>query len=392
MATTNDNTNTTSSACACIDSRETLLEYENCEIEDTGEPGIRYQQTCLPLTFGASQCAPHDVGVDPSCSASSSSGVAAEIAVPDFCGEYWCYVDLEACRVTPEQMYRSKMFNAQYPTLDLYYSYSVCNASADSFLSYQTTESVQDVTLRATLPTMRDLVHFKLKENGEMAESKGPEYYNDEVPWQGYVVDYFSAVVGLSNMAGVEYTFRSLGADEANDDPYSGVVLDVHAGLTEVALSTFWITSERLQLTPYTTPVTVDQILLWVEQPDVSGGSVSDNISKIFAPFESSLWITLGALTTIVAFVNIWLSTTRGVHSYSSRRMSGQKWKNGSGWEKSQIVGGMLIDSIMIFSTYIFGHSVELDWQSVRSTTNEFAKPWHEVLYILRCSNLLLFH
>ncbi|CAB9527882.1 receptor ionotropic, delta-2 [Seminavis robusta] len=344
-------------SCPCINSTEILIEHSNCE-QDNGDAGIRFEEVCFPLTFGSNACAAHDVGLDPRCTTTSAKEV-----LPEFCGEHWCYVDRDACRVTPEQLYRSDMFDDH---VDLFYSYSVCNASADSFLSYQTTQSLQNVTIRAAFPIMRDLMHFKRTESGELAQNKGPEYYNDDVPWQGYAIDYFNAVVELSNAAGVEYTFRSVGADELYD-PFTGVVHDVHAGLVDVAISTYWITSQRLQMTPYTTPVAVDQVLLFVPQPEVDGGGLQDNVVKIFAPFDPNLWICLWILILLIAFVNIWLSTTRGVHSYLSRRMTGSRWRRAGVVQKATILGGMVLDSTMIFSTYMFGHSVELDWQSTRA-------------------------
>jgi len=233
---------------------------------------------------------------------------------------------------------------------------------------YETTKPVEGVTLRATIPNMRDLVHFKRNPTTyELAESTGPEYYNDTISWHGYVIDYFNAVVELSNMAGVEYTFRTVGADDAGYDPFTGVVHDVHAGLTDVALSTYWITSDRLQLTPYSTPIAVDQVLLWVQQPNMDAGSLRDNIVKIFAPFNVELWAMLCALVLIVAFVNIWLSTTRGVRSYLSRRIHGHRWREASAVGKARIIAGILLDSIVIFSTFMFGHSVEISWESTRA-------------------------
>jgi Bacterial extracellular solute-binding proteins, family 3 len=349
-------------SCPCIDASEILAKHSNCLQEITGEPGIRYQEVCFPLTFGSSRCAPHDVGLDPRCPTAANGENAT--SVPDFCGEEWCYVDLQTCRLTPELVYRTSNFGDQ-SDMELYYSYSVCNASADQFLSYQTTQSVQGVTLRAAFPVIRGGMHFKRNESGEIVSSNGPEYYNDTIPWLGSAIDYFNAVIEISDMAGVEYTFRSIGADSKGLDPFTGLVHDVQAGLVDVAISTYWITSDRLQMTPYTTPVAVDQIVLFVPQPEVDGGTLKENVIKIFAPFDYSLWICLIVLILITAFVNIWLSTTRGVKSYLSLRVQGARWRKATVAGKASIVGGMMLDSVMIFSTYMFGHAVELNWQSV---------------------------
>jgi hypothetical protein len=183
----------------------------------------------------------------------------------------------------------------------------------------------------------------------------------------------------------VEYTFRSIGADSLGFDPYSGLVHDVQAGLVDVAISTYWITTERLQMTPYTIPVAVDQVLLFVPQPEVDGGTLRDNVIKIFAPFTLNLWLCLFALILITAFANIWLSTTRGVKSYLSRRMQGGRWRQANLAGKARITGGMMLDSVLIFSTYMFGHAVELNWQSV----SHFLRSNHCMQIILTSSFVL---
>ena len=354
-----------SSSCDCTDNAPLFSERSNCEFTDpeTGErqPGILYRQVCYPVSYGSNECATHDLGVDPRCPDEGNSTTSMD-DMPEWCEEQFCYVDPEACRLSSDLLYRSTMFEG------VYYSYSVCNGTADNWLQYQTTEGLRDVTLRVTIPIVRDKAHYKLKAGGtanELASSSGPEYYDDSVPWAGFMVDYFDAVVELSDMKGVEYTYRTKGADTLGLGAFTGVVHDVQAGLTDLALSSYWITSDRLQMTPYTTPVFVDQVVLWVPQPESTGGSLADNVSKIFEPFEPSLWIALGATIVLTACVNIWLSTTRGVHSYLSKRIRGGKWRRATMLERFRIISGMVMDSLMVFSTYFFGHAVELDWQSV---------------------------
>jgi hypothetical protein len=148
-------------------------------------------------------------------------------------------------------------------------------------------------------------------------------------------------------MAAVKYTFRSIGADSAGLGPFTGLVHDVQARLADVAISTYWIASDRLQMTP---PVAVDQVVLFVPQPEEDGGASRENIVKIFAPFTLNLWICLVALIllTCTALVNIWLSTSRGVKPYLSRRTQGARWRNATVAGKARITGGMMLDSMLI--------------------------------------------
>ena len=97
-----------------------------------------------------------------------------------------------------------------------------------------------------TLPNVFPLAHYKTNEEGKMVEEDGPEYYNNSVPWKGFVIDYFNAILTVSNIPRVEYTFRSLGAaKKGHTSKYTQAVSDVEAGITDIAISSFWATTER---------------------------------------------------------------------------------------------------------------------------------------------------
>ena len=66
---------------------------------------------------------------------------------------------------------------------------------------------------------------------------------------------------------------------------WSSSVNDVYSGLASTSVSSFWVTSERLELTPFTTFANLDKIYLWVPRPSVENDFLS-NIQKVLLPFS----------------------------------------------------------------------------------------------------------
>ena len=226
--------------CPCIDSTTILARTSNCEIHsvenNSTEPGVLVNAVnCFPLTYGANTCDTHDLQVDPVC-----------IQNPDVphCNNPWCYVDMEKCSKSQDLVYRTNVF-----TEKLYYSYSTCGSSADDWLDFDTTKVFmnQNQTLRVALPTSYWPVHFKVDPTtGEDVKFDAPEYYDNTIPWQGWIVDYFNAVVKISNMPNVEYVHRSVGSgNKGYSSMWTQTVTDVEAGVADLAISSFWATTER---------------------------------------------------------------------------------------------------------------------------------------------------
>ena len=44
------------------------------------------------------------------------------------------------------------------------------------------------------------------------------------------------------------------------------LLYDIQAGLSCLSSSLFWITTERLQMTSFTTPLTIDKVMLYITQ------------------------------------------------------------------------------------------------------------------------------
>ena len=140
--------------CPCIDVSSELasLPSRSCQLSN-GEIGVKMSVEigCVPLSFGSSKCLQHDLFHNPSCSLDRAS----EIAIPAYCIRPWCYVDAESCmKDSHERIYRSTLFPFD-SGIDLFYSFTNCNSTADDWLVYLEGHSevkMNNITIRANVP------------------------------------------------------------------------------------------------------------------------------------------------------------------------------------------------------------------------------------------------
>ena len=167
-----------------------------------------------------------------------------------------CWVDLDQCRDSNELFYRANsniLGGSEYDSNKpfLYYSYSTCGGSADEWIDFTTTLTLSRHTrpFRIAIPQISPWNHYKRDETtGEILASDAPEYYNNSHPWLGITVDYFNAVLNVSNIPAVIFTHRSVGsAGKGYSSIWTQAVTDVEAGIADLAISSFWITSERCE-------------------------------------------------------------------------------------------------------------------------------------------------
>lgn len=109
--------NTGDPSCPCIqynakDSAPLSVENEKLVYQPVGT-GAKYE---YPLDYGSKECKQHDKGKAPICDQTE----------PQWCKEYWCYVDRAECSFIVS---RSKFFPNEN---SLYYSYATCNEGAVS--------------------------------------------------------------------------------------------------------------------------------------------------------------------------------------------------------------------------------------------------------------------
>ena len=134
---------TGNSGCSCINTTNTLLQVQTreCTLQD-GSRGVYTGsgRMCVAPSYGSSMCKQHDLISDPDCSITEND---LDIhAIPQYCTRSWCYVDLEQCKSESQDIiYRSSYFDED-TNVDLFFSYSTCNSTADDFMEAQDTALV----------------------------------------------------------------------------------------------------------------------------------------------------------------------------------------------------------------------------------------------------------
>jgi len=139
--------------CPCINTTTTLstLTDRYCTLSN-GQKGIQLTLggSCVPFSYGASTCQQHDLLHDPSCKLDqlitdqttlSNNATNSNNIVPPYCFRAFCFVDAKTCRKhSEERVYRSGYFGydeSNNENIDVYYSYSTCNSTADDWLEVE---------------------------------------------------------------------------------------------------------------------------------------------------------------------------------------------------------------------------------------------------------------
>ena len=272
--------------CPCIDASGVLASLyaasnamaSICSNSEIFFPDRSGKALCYPRSYGSSTCLPHDNFIG------ACAGHFTESA--RFCTQSWCYIDAETCKSSKHLMQLSDNF----PTAGLMYSYSTCNSSAAPWNTWKTTSILTGKSIVSTVPGLEFPAHFKVDNDGHsIVQYAGDAYYDAGVPWTGAVPDYLNTIAELSDMDGFNFTWRSGGGTAAQPtSSYTAAVQDVKSGVAEMGVALFWITTARLEMTPFTTPLYIDQVLLWIPAPVVDN-SFSAKVQTVVEPFEYSL-------------------------------------------------------------------------------------------------------
>ena len=141
---------------------------------------------------------------------------------------------------------------------------------------------------------------------------------------------------------------------------WSSSVNDVYSGLASTSVSSFWVTSERLELTPFTTFANLDKIYLWVPRPSVENDFLS-NIQKVLLPFSPELWGMLAISITFVSFLSIWFATKESALRKWWQTFRSNGWRQGGLAKRARILFKLGVDSILANAAFFFGHTVDYD-------------------------------
>ena len=186
-------------------------------------------------------------------------------------------------------------------------------------------------------------------------------------------MDYLDAVVDVSDISGLNYTHRSGGsAVVVTSSAWTAAVYDIQAGLSCLSSSLFWITTERLQMTTFTTPLAIDKIMLYIENPSsdkqhTTGSSLYSNMLKVAMPFEPALWLILAATMVLVSMLGVWFANKDGARNKWWYKLHDKAFVDGTVYYRTTTLLNILFDSFLSSANDTFGQSVEFDSESTLS-------------------------
>lgn len=271
----------------------------------------------IPSGYGAG-CAAHDEDDGPGCT---------DADAPVWCERAWCYVDAEACRATSDVSFaRSVLFHDS----GLSYSYEACGGDVYSYADvarYLRTKAKGGITLKAALPTVTQFpAHFKRHaqtreplSNAEGAAVLESYLRNDSIPWEGAVVDYLTDVLRGSTFDAIHFTSVSSGTRKLFDSSWTSLVAEVAAGNADIGASGTWMTSERLAIGEFSTPLYNDDFFLFVPGP-MPETSILNVGYKVFRPFSIRLWGVVVGVIFIAGVLNLYMAEDDWSSEMEARR------------------------------------------------------------------------
>ena len=277
----------------------------------------------MSATYGSGTCAAWDASM-PECHERATP--------PSHCSEPWCYVNASLCRTSQTLYTRSYLF----PSVeDLFYSYATCGGDAAPFAAF---ELIQEASHRQTLnlvvPSDRYTpYHYKEGALAQYEQAKSTElthYRADDVPWEGILVQYIKLLAehehpGFSKPA-FSLTWASVGSRVAHPaSPWSAAVNDVALGIAEAGLSLFWLTSERLEMSSFTSNLLTDVFYLFVPEPRIDDSYLT-RAGAILAPFDREVWFALICVILVTGALQSYLT----MHVWWSGWAARVQWKHAS--------------------------------------------------------------
>ena len=341
-----------SSDCPCVFTEDVLaVAPNNCTII-TYLGYMKTSEPCISTKYGSTVCTSHDLN-EPHIFG-CEGGEDGENR-PRFCSQPWCYVDYEKCRRSDYAMHKSDLFP------NLYYSYETCDASANFYSDHNTISGLKGSNISVVIPGSFFPYHYKLNSDGDIAAYDGDEYYDDNIPYQGSVIDYLHELKKLTGLNNFELTFRSGKQGSGfSSSSYTTSVLDVQRGVVDMAASVFSMTSNRLLKTTFTTPLIVDPNMLFVPRPMVDN-SLLTRAKTTLAPFSMNLWLLLCLCFIIVGSLQVWYANEKGKYGKWRKQFQTEKFRNGSWLQKYAMVMCAISEGVWIAFIDFFGAATAPD-------------------------------
>lgn len=273
--------------CPCL-TVDSLPIVDDCLAPTCESPMQLNTSVCVNASYGSTVCQSWDIDT-PICQGPNA---------PDYCLQPWCYVDATQCRrataVSPPRYTKSAFF----PSIpNLYFSYETCGGAREDWEAFEATLRSAERTLITVVPSMAYApYHYKLDPTtGDPFDSHSEAVYQDDSnPFQGVLVEYLNALASVSYSSvaprGFNMTWVSRPTRAAHGSSWTAAVADVGSGLADVGGSNFWITSERLAMTSFTSSLATDLMYLFVPAPTVDNSFMSQ-LMRPFDPFTWDVWL-----------------------------------------------------------------------------------------------------
>ncbi|EJK46726.1 hypothetical protein THAOC_34592, partial [Thalassiosira oceanica] len=286
--------------------------------------------------------------------------------------------------------------------VDLFYSYSTCNGTADDWLKVEEQQrALGGIDLVVNVPTyLFPMLYKRDNVTDEVLTSTGYEYFNNNIPYEGVYPAYFERIRKMSNGDIKSITFMlsthvSKAAKLAHpSSSFTAAVSDIQHGLADmsngVSLSwkparvallvltagqcnqPFWVTAQRLKMTSFTIPITYDRSVLVIPRPGKSD-TLKDQVVKVLEPFSYGLWGLLVTSIFITALLSVWFKdktidmTRPRPSSVQNRRVAFRNYSGGAApgvKRRSNAYLRLLVDEFISKGLFFFGAGVEQDENS----------------------------
>ena len=326
-----------SSDCPCVDVSASLPQSNGCLLLTCASKLRLPTGLCGNVSYGSSTCQTWDAGTNSECVGANR---------PAFCAEPWCYVDSAQCKLSTQHFRRSHYFS-EVP--GLFYSYATCGGDHREWDAQESVGALSQRTLTVTIPTITYYpYHHKVDATNTQPYAAHNEavYTDDTLPFEGIMMEYLDGLSKSSygstrvGPAGFNFTWTSVSARSSHSSAWTAAVDDVGSGLSDFSASIFWVTPERLRMTPFTLPVTSDLMMLYVPKPK-EDTRIVQQMKKPFQPFTPGVWFTV--LLVILGVGTLQLVLTR--------RLWWDDWAAKVAWDKASrgrrwgLIASRLVDA-----------------------------------------------
>lgn len=185
--------------------------------------------------------------------------------------------------------------------------YETCGSN-NSFSEFVTRDRLNGAHLVVTMPALQSplIMRYNYSKDEYIPVPGFNEYdiFEGAAPpggkeWDGMLIEWWDR---LAAAAGFTYEVQSTtgGSRAEAASKFTACVIDSNKGVVDVCVGRTWETTERAQLSQYSTALTVDAIKLLVRSPSPNTNLLY-KVTLVFSPFSPNLWLMILLFTLVVA-------------------------------------------------------------------------------------------